>query len=185
MTYVLRIHFITGNCKTFMLGEIEDSYLKKGYKMKIRHKIRLERNGKTIFGKGREELLHAIEEHNSLYRAAKKLNMSYRAAWERLKASEARLGIKLTCSDGQGKGMHLTPEAKDLLEKFDKLEHDVESFLDNYSNIFSLSRTKLRHAAENKDYKDIKLLKLCAALFLFFAEDFNVITFIDACSTVL
>ena len=153
--------------------------------MIIRHKIWLERNGKTIFGKGREELLHAIEEHHSLYGAAKKLNMSYRAAWGRLKASEARLGIKLTCSDGQGKGMHLTQEAKDLLEKFDKLEHDLESFLDNYSNIFSLSKTKLRHAAESNDYKDIQLLKLCAALLLFFTEDFNIITFVDACSTVL
>lgn len=153
--------------------------------MKIRHKIWLERNGKTIFGKGREALLHAIEEHHSLYGAAKKLNMSYRAAWGRLKASEARLGVKLTCSDGQGKGMHLTPEARDLLEKYDKLEHDVETFLDNYCSIFSLSKTKIKSVAEDEDYKDIKLLKLCAALFLFFAEDFNVITFVDACSTVL
>ncbi len=153
--------------------------------MKIRHKIWLERNGKTIFGKGREELLHAIEEHKSLYGAAKKLHMSYRAAWGRLKASEARLGMKLTCSDGQGKGLHLTPEAKELLEKFDKLEHDVETFLDSYSNTFSLSKTKLKTAAENKDYKDIKLLKLSAALILFLTEDFNFITFVDACSHAL
>ena len=74
--------------------------------------------------RGREGALHAIEEHHSLYGAAKKLNMSYRAAWGRLKASEARLGVKLTCSDGQGKGLHLTPEAKELLEKYDKLEHE-------------------------------------------------------------
>jgi len=153
--------------------------------MKIRHKIWLERNGKTIFGKGREELLHAIEEHNSLYGAAKKLNMSYRAAWGRLKASEARLGVKLTYSDGQGKGLHLTPEAKDLLERFDKLEHDVESFLDTYSSTFSLSKTKIKNVAENKEYKDVKLLKLSAALLLFFTEDFNILTFIDACSPVL
>lgn len=153
--------------------------------MKIRHKIWLERNGKTIFGKGREELLHAIEEHHSLYGAAKKLNMSYRAAWGRLKASEARLGVKLTYSDGQGKGLHLTPEAKDLLERFDKLEHDVESFLDTYSGTFSLSKTKIKNVAENKDYKDVKLLKLSAALLLFLAEDFNIMTFIDACTPVL
>ncbi len=153
--------------------------------MKIRHKIWLERNGKTIFGKGRESLLHAIEEHQSLYGAAKKLNMSYRAAWGRLKASEARLGVRLTCSDGQGKGMHLTPEAKDLLEKFDKLEQDVEAFLDNYYSIFSLSKTKIKSAADDKDYKDIKLLKLTLAVVLFLTEDFNIIRFVDACSTVL
>lgn len=112
--------------------------------MKIRHKIWLERNGKTIFGKGREDLLHAIEEHKSLYGAAKKLNMSYRAAWGRLKASEARLGVKLTYSEGQGKGLHLTPEAKDLLAKFDKLEEDLESFLNSYSSIFSVSKKKIK-----------------------------------------
>jgi len=153
--------------------------------MIIRYKIWLERNGKTIFGKGREELLKAIEESHSLYGAAKKLNMSYRAAWGRLKASEARLGVKLTCSDGQGKGMHLTPEAKDLLARFDKLEHDVESFFDHYSSIFSLSKTKIRNAAENKDYKDIKLLKLCAGLLLLLTEESNFLAYIDTCFQVL
>ncbi|MGZ3636097.1 MAG: winged helix-turn-helix domain-containing protein [Syntrophales bacterium] len=153
--------------------------------MEIRHKLWLERNEKTVFGKGREELLRSIDEMHSLYAAAKKLNMSYRAAWGRLKASEARLGLKLTCSDGQGKGMHLTPEAKELLEKFDRLEHDVESFLDDYAGIFSISKTKIRTAVENKNFKDIKVLKLCILAFLVLAEDFNVMTFVDACSTAL
>jgi molybdate transport system regulatory protein len=153
--------------------------------MNIRHKIWLERNGKNIFGKGREELLHAIEEHHSLYGAAKKLNMSYRAAWGRLKASEARLGVKLTCSDGQGKGLHLTPEAKDLLEKYDRLEHDVEAFLDSYSSIFSLSKTKIKSSVENNNYKDIKLLKLSATLFLFLTEESHFLSLIDTCVQVL
>jgi molybdate transport system regulatory protein len=159
--------------------------MREGSKMKIRHKIWLERNEKTIFGRGREELLRSIDELHSLYAAAKKLKMSYRAAWGRLKASEARLGVKLTCSDGQRKGLHLTPEAKDLLEKFDRLEHDVESFLDDYADIFTLSKTKIRSAAENKDFKDIKVLKLCVLGFLVLTEDFNVMTFVDACSTAL
>jgi molybdate transport system regulatory protein len=153
--------------------------------MKIRHKIWLERNDKTIFGRGREELLRSIDEMHSLYAAAKKLKMSYRAAWGRLKASEARLGVKLTCSHGQGRGMHLTPEAKELLDKFDRLEHDVESFLDDYASIFSISKTKIRSAAENKNFKDIKVLKSCVLLFLVLTEDFNVMTFVDACSTAL
>ena len=159
--------------------------MREGSKMKIRHKIWLERNEKPLFGRGREELLRSIDELHSLYAAAKKLKMSYRAAWGRLKASEARLGVKLTCSDGQGKGLHLTPEAKDLLEKFDRLEHDVESFLDDYADIFTLSKTKIRSAAENKDFKDIKVLKLCVLGFLVLTEDFNVMTFVDACSTAL
>lgn len=153
--------------------------------MKIRYKLWLERNEKTIFGQGREELLRSIDELHSLYAAARKLKMSYRAAWGRLKASEARLGVKLTCSDGQGKGLHLTPEAKELLEKFDRLEHDVESFLDDYAGTFSLSKTKLRSAAENKTFKDIKILKLFVLAFFVLTEDFNMMTFVDACSTAL
>jgi 2-oxo-4-hydroxy-4-carboxy--5-ureidoimidazoline (OHCU) decarboxylase len=81
--------------------------------------------------------------------------------------------------------MHLTPEAKELLQKFDRLEHDVESFLDDYASIFSISKTKIRSAAENKDFKDIKVLKICVLAFFVLTEDFNVMTFVDACSTAL
>jgi molybdate transport system regulatory protein len=157
----------------------------EGREMKIRYKLWLERNEKTIFGKGREDLLRSIDELQSLYAAARKLKMSYRAAWGRLKASEARLGVKLTYSDGHGKGLHLTPEAKELLEKFDRLEHDVGSFLNDYAGIFSLSKTKIRNAAENKNFKDIKVLKICLLALLALAEDYNVMTFVDACSTAL
>lgn len=110
--------------------------------MQIRHKIWLERNGRVVFGKGREDLLRAIDEMQSLYGAAKKLNMSYRAAWGRLKASEARLGIKLVASGGRGKAMHLTNEARALLEKFDKLEHDAARFFAEMDGMFALKVVK-------------------------------------------
>ena len=55
--------------------------------MEIKHKLWLERDGHVIFGPGREGMLKAIEECHSLSAAAKKLRMSYRAAWGRLKAS--------------------------------------------------------------------------------------------------
>ncbi|MDO9514999.1 MAG: LysR family transcriptional regulator [Syntrophales bacterium] len=89
--------------------------------MKIRHKIWFEKNGKMLFGPGRCELFKAINESHSLNVAAKKLNMSYRAAWGRLKSSEERMGMKLV-ERSQGKGMYLTAEAVTLLEQFDQLE---------------------------------------------------------------
>ncbi|MBI4798570.1 MAG: LysR family transcriptional regulator, partial [Desulfarculus sp.] len=55
----------------------------------------LERDGRVLFGQGRQELLAAIVETGSLAGAAQKLGMSYRAAWGRLKASEERLGLAL------------------------------------------------------------------------------------------
>lgn len=92
--------------------------------MEIKHKIWLEKDGKVIFGSGRYELFKAIEESHSLNAAAKKLNMSYRAAWGRVKASEERLGIKLV-ERAQGKGMYLTDKAVVLLKQFDQLEEKM------------------------------------------------------------
>ncbi len=97
--------------------------------MEIKYKIWLEKDGKVIFGHGRVELLQALEECHSLNAAAKKLNMSYRAAWGRLRASEERLGIKLIESGTAKKGMSLTPAARIILEKFRRLEKDAEDYL--------------------------------------------------------
>jgi molybdate transport system regulatory protein len=97
--------------------------------MEIKHKLWLERDGHVIFGPGREGMLKAIEECHSLSAAAKKLRMSYRAAWGRLKASEERLGIKLVEMDNVKHGMHLTDEAKKLIDCFDQLERDIASIL--------------------------------------------------------
>jgi molybdate transport system regulatory protein len=97
--------------------------------MEIKYKIWLEKDGKVVFGHGREELFQAIDECRSLNAAAKKLNMSYRAAWGRLRASEERLGIKLVESDIAKKGMTLTPVAKALLDKFGRLEKDADAYL--------------------------------------------------------
>jgi len=97
--------------------------------MKIKYKIWLEKDGNVLFGKGRYDMLKAIDECKSLQAAAKSLNMSYRAAWGRLKASEKRLGIHLVETDGPGKGMRLTEEARLYLKEFGKLDHEIESLI--------------------------------------------------------
>jgi len=101
-----------------------------GLAMEIKYRIWIEEGDKVLFGKGRENLLEAIEECKSLSGAAKKLNMSYRAAWGRLKASEERLGIKLVENSPDHKGMILTDEARHILEKFEKLERETGSFIE-------------------------------------------------------
>ncbi len=99
-----------------------------GPKLEIKHKIWLEKNGRVVFGQGRDNLLKAIEECKSLNAAAKKLNMSYRAAWGRLKASEERLGIKLV-ERSSGEALRLTAEAKAFIEEFDRLERSIDTYL--------------------------------------------------------
>lgn len=98
--------------------------------MEIRCKLWLEQDGKVLFGQGRQELLRAIAETGSLAGAAKKLDMSYRAAWGRLKASEERLGFPLLENSGQGRrSATLTSQARALLEWFEKLQSRAETFL--------------------------------------------------------
>ena len=105
--------------------------------MELRYKIWLEKDGKVIFGQGREKLFEAIEECHSLNAAAKKLNMSYRAAWGRLRASEERMGVRLIESDAAKKGMTLTPAARALLNKFRQLERDADAYLRKMSRELS------------------------------------------------
>jgi len=98
--------------------------------MEIKHKIWLEKNGKVVFGPGRDVLFKAIDECHSLNAAAKKLDMSYRAAWGRVKASEERLGMKLVATEPGRTGMHLTDEAKILIRQFDHLDGEISSLLE-------------------------------------------------------
>jgi molybdate transport system regulatory protein len=97
--------------------------------MEIKYKIWIEKDGKVVFGKGRDDILHAIDEQKSLNAAAKKLEMSYRAAWGRLRASEERLGMNLVNIGQPDKSMQLTPQARAIITRFEKLEKDVEELL--------------------------------------------------------
>ena len=100
--------------------------------MKIQFKVWLEKDKRVLFGEGRNQLLQAIEDYGSLAQAAKKMNMSYRAAWGRLKASEDRLGFLLAEKDTeQGKkgGLRLTLQGKALLERYKIIHQSVESLL--------------------------------------------------------
>lgn len=104
----------------------------EGDEMKIKHKLWLEKNDRVIFGPGRFELLEAIEECQSLSAAAKKLKMSYRAAWGRLRASEERLGMPLVELTDNRQGMRLTEEAKKLKDAFVELEIKIDGLLKEY-----------------------------------------------------
>ena len=104
--------------------------------MEIKYKIWIEKNGKVVFGKGRDNILKAIDERHSLNAAAKKLEMSYRAAWGRLKASEERMEMKLVEIGAEDKSMQLTQKARAIIDRFEKLEKDVEKLLQTADHDF-------------------------------------------------
>jgi len=106
--------------------------------MKISNKVWLEKDGQVVFGAGRERLLKAVEECGSLYGAAKRFNMSYRAAWGKIKKTEDRLGMKLVETPEGCRGMRLTPEGKKLLDEFHRCEEDIQSYVKSRAYHFIL-----------------------------------------------
>ena len=62
----------------------------RGGPLEIRSKIWIERRGQgsVVLSEWRVDLLEAIDTHGSLSRAAESLDIPYRTAWERVKATE-------------------------------------------------------------------------------------------------
>lgn len=114
--------------------------------MQIRSKIWLEIKGEPVFGSGRQALLESIENHGSINRAAKDINISYRKALSYIQNMEKRLGIRLVerrTGGRHGGGAKLTKKAQELMDKYKKLEHGINGMLDQrYSDIFGKKEKK-------------------------------------------
>jgi len=82
----------------------------------------------VVFGMGRAQLLDHIEECGSLKKAAEKMEMSYRAAWGKIKKTEDILGFKLIKKISNKEGYNLTEEGKKFKDTFLLWLDDVESF---------------------------------------------------------
>ena len=93
--------------------------------LQVRSKIWLEVDGEPVFGQGREMLLRLIQRTGSINASAKEMGIPYRKAWTYLDAMEKRLGFPLVnrLKGGSGGGASsLTPQAEELLGKFDLLQ---------------------------------------------------------------
>ena len=93
--------------------------------LQVRSKIWLEIDGEPVFGRGRDKLLHLIQETGSISAAAKEMGVPYRKAWSYIDSMEKRLGFPLVnrLKGGAGGGTSsLTPQAEALLRKFELLQ---------------------------------------------------------------
>lgn len=95
----------------------------------VRSKVWIEdAQGEVVFGSGRYRILDAVQRLGSLMAASKELNMSYKALWARITATERRLGLSLLIKDKTGS--RLTPEAEDLMKRFRRANAIVASECD-------------------------------------------------------
>lgn len=87
-----------------------------GWGLKVR--VWVERDGVKVLGPGRVELLEHIERERSISAAAKRMSMSYRRAWELVRAMNDAAGFPLveaaTGGTGGG-GAALTAEGRNAI----------------------------------------------------------------------
>jgi molybdate transport system regulatory protein len=111
---------------------------------KVRFHLWLENTaGEALFGPGRLLILRAIDNHGSLLAAAGALGMSYRALWAKVRDAERRLGLPLIeahAGRGPASGATLTPQARELMERFTRLHAEVATAIEaRYVRLFAPS----------------------------------------------
>lgn len=100
--------------------------------MRLRYKLWLDNDGK-VFGDGPHDLLLRVQRTGSLSRACAEMGMSYNKAWRLVREMERRLGFSLIerrTGGVEGGGSDLTPEALDLMRRFESLKVEADAFLE-------------------------------------------------------
>ena len=115
--------------------------------MKVRTKVWInDDHDNVIFGSGRLRMLEAIDRLGSMNKAAKELEMSYRALWGRIKSTEERLGAKVVITKpggGKGRGSVVAPAGKKLVENYKLLEAKIIKLAgEEFEKIFAGVLTK-------------------------------------------
>ncbi len=103
-------------------------------KVNPRVKVWLEADGKNLIGKGGAAILRNVLVEGSIRRAAEKLGISYKYAWNYLRKIEDRLGEKVVESvrGGKEKGKTvLTQTGRLLLSKYSRFERFLNNALSN------------------------------------------------------
>ncbi|WP_435138704.1 winged helix-turn-helix domain-containing protein [Formosa sp. A9] len=100
--------------------------------MEIKSRIWIEKDGKPFIGFGKIQLLKMVDEEHSISAAAKRLNMSYKKAWNLLNDMEllAEQPLLVKYIGGKSGGSTtLTAYGKALIKTFDALNNKCETFL--------------------------------------------------------
>ncbi|TKB26332.1 LysR family transcriptional regulator [Desulfopila sp. IMCC35006] len=84
-----------------------------------------------LFGKGKTEILELIEQEGSIAKAAEKMGMNYKKAWTHVKILRENIADELVVAQkggGETGGTVLTPKAGDLIQKYRRLQQEIENF---------------------------------------------------------
>jgi len=109
--------------------------------MELSSKLTLEMLGKPFLLEKRIELLHAIEAHGSISKAAKAVPMSYKSAWEAVDSMNALSPEPIVCRETGGKdggGTTITEYGQQLLKNDAVLKEEHRRFLEKLSELTAI-----------------------------------------------
>lgn len=95
-------------------------------------KLWLKKGKVSVLGSGRARLLHAVDTHGSITKAAAEMKMSYRHAWGILRQIQRSIGepvIETMRGGPQGGGARLTERGKEILRQFDDTEVEIKKLI--------------------------------------------------------
>ena len=129
--------------------------------MELSSKLTLEMLGKPFLLEKRIDLLHAIEEHGSISKAAKAVPMSYKSAWEAVDTMNSLSPEPIVSRETGGKdggGTTITAYGKQLLENYAVLKEEHTRFLSRLSELTdiesgsfkTISRLAMQISARNQ-----------------------------------
>ena len=81
----------------------------------------VDEDNNIIIGKGRAEILENIEKTGSINQTAKMMQMSYKAVWSKIKATEKHMNARIVHTDRK-EGSRLSQTGRDLLAKYKLLK---------------------------------------------------------------
>jgi molybdate transport system regulatory protein len=114
-------------------------FLKPENKFRITGMLRIESEDERFFGPGRLQLLENIMETGSISRAAKRMQMSYKKAWDMVNSMNQHTTkpIVSTQTGGEkGGGTIVTEEGKQLISAFKKLHEEFQMTFDEKMKVF-------------------------------------------------
>ncbi|HLX93802.1 MAG TPA: LysR family transcriptional regulator [Puia sp.] len=99
----------------------------------------IEFQNERFFGPGRVELLKYIDETGSIYKAAKKMRMSYKKAWKMISSlnEQVKQPLVIVKKGGEkGGGSAITDEARALIGYHESMRKRFTEFLEKESKKF-------------------------------------------------
>lgn len=115
--------------------------------MKVNSPLMFEISGEPFLLEKRICLLHAIEEHGSISKAAKAVPMSYKSAWEAVDTMNSLSSEPIVHRETGGKdggGTTVTEYGRSLLDNFALLKKEHSRFLERLSRLTDLKSGELQ-----------------------------------------